>query len=67
MQLGFTCKDECTSNLGEIRKALKQNTLNFARVFCAEIKNFLAFTAFFSALPQLLSAQTQTYIDRNDL
>ena len=42
MLRGLTCKDECTSNLCQSREALKQNTLNFARVFCAVIKNFLA-------------------------
>ena len=26
------------------QRSLKQNTLNFARIFCAAIKNFLAFT-----------------------
>ena len=34
------------------QRSLKQNTLNFARIFCAAIKNFLAFTAYFFALLQ---------------
>jgi hypothetical protein len=52
MPRGLTCKDEYTSNLCESREVLKQNRLNFAKIFCALIKNFLAFSAYFLALPQ---------------
>jgi hypothetical protein len=63
MLRGLTCKDECTSNPGSSRERLKQNTLNFARIFCAETKNFPAFTAYFFAWPQTCHARAQTYID----
>ncbi len=46
---------------GSIRERLKQNTLNFAGLFCAAIKNFLAFTAYFFALPQTRQHGAQTY------
>ena len=39
----FTCKNECTSNLNSCRECLKQNTLSFAEIFAAMIKNFQAF------------------------
>ena len=52
MLRGLTCKDECTSNFNESRERLKQNTLNFARILCAVIKNSLASTAYFFVLPQ---------------
>ena len=43
------------------QRSLKQNTLNFARIFCAAIKNFLAFTLYFFALPQLSIDQEVHY------
>ena len=37
------CKDEFTSNPSSSLERLKQNTSNFARIFSAVVKNFLAF------------------------
>ena len=59
----LTCKDAYTSNLRESREVLKQNTLNFSMIFCAKIKNFLAFTAYFFALLQTCQRERKTYID----
>ncbi|HEY4426036.1 MAG TPA: hypothetical protein VGN10_17630 [Pyrinomonadaceae bacterium] len=60
MLRGLICKDECTSNPGLSKERLRQNTSNFARVFCAIIKNFLALTAYFFALPQTRQHGAQT-------
>src|SRR5215211_3580949 len=45
------------------QRSSQADTLNFAMIFCAVIKNFLAFTAYFFALSQNMSARAQTYID----
>ena len=45
-----TCKHEFTSNGAKAKKRLKQNTSNFARIFSAVVKNFLAFAKYFLGL-----------------
>lgn len=64
MLRGLTCKDEYTSNLGESREVFQADTLNFARIFCAVIRNFLAFTAFFFALPHSCQHKRKTVVAR---
>jgi hypothetical protein len=46
----LTCKFEFKSNLDQSREALKRSTSNFAEVFSAVNKNFLAFAKNFLAL-----------------
>lgn len=36
------CKDVFTSRLDQSREVLNQNTLDFARIFLALVRNFLA-------------------------
>jgi len=60
-----TCKHEFTSNEAKAKKRLKQNTSNFARIFSAVVKNFLAFGKTFLLLQNSTEPDAQSPI--NDL
>jgi hypothetical protein len=49
--------------MGSSRERLKQNTLNFAEIFSAAGKNFLAFAQNFPASQKTCQLERKTHID----